>query len=233
MPTSGASSPQQLAHVAAVTNPPGSIVLSDVRSLAEHQANVHIKEEIIETTVITEDADAGTFESIPSPAAPSPQPLGSDVPSSFVRHSVPVSSAPGRATDGDYSTGIFRKRKRTAESQDGGPVVNRKATLEMEVLLATKRKLEAEERRADAETEFYQEEKKRSMALVSLHQEERRKMAALADFHVEERRKAAAKADLLLEHKNMYFEQQKTEVVRRRLLLLEIQKVRRELKLLH
>lgn len=90
-----------------------------------------------------------------------------------------------------------------------------RARLEVEVLLATKRKLEAEERRAQAEALFYEQEKSRSVALASLHQEERRR--------------AAAKAEVLAEHRNFYVQQQKTEALRRRLMQLEVQRLKRQL----
>ncbi|KAL1436021.1 hypothetical protein MTO96_010777 [Rhipicephalus appendiculatus] len=104
-----------------------------------------------------------------------------------------------------------------------------KTKFDFQIFSATKRKLEAEERRADAETEFYRQEINRSMALARLHAEEKRKIAAIADFHVEERRQAAAKAEMLLEHKKFYVEQQKTEVLKRRLLQLEIKRIKRNL----
>lgn len=90
-----------------------------------------------------------------------------------------------------------------------------RARLEVEVLLATKRKLEAEERRAQAEALFYEQEKSRSAALASLHHEERRR--------------AAAKAEALAEHRNLCVQQRKTEALRRRLVQLELQRLKRQL----
>lgn len=148
---------------------------------------------------------------------------------------------------------FYRSRKRVVRSWAVPSAAERKARLELDILVVTKRKLEAEtlkaeaeERRATAETVLLaetlkkcSEEKNKAMAETMFFvqerkrsEEETRKAAAIADFHVEERRKAAAKVDLLLEHRNYYAEQRKTEALKRRVLLLEVQKIRRELKLI-
>lgn len=205
-----------------------SMVLSDVRSLVTAPPEIQIKEEVPDREGTVENADNGNegdvIEDVAAPALPAASPL----PSPPVLHVVPqtVATPPPTATNGPF----FAKNRNRRPAPYASSTQDRKSRLEIEVLLATKRKLEAEERRANAEAEFYLEEKRRSMALVSLHQEERRKLSAITELHVEERRKASSKADLLQEHRNYYLEQQRTEVVRRRLLLLEIQKVKKELK---
>ncbi|KAM7307768.1 uncharacterized protein ISCGN_011404 [Ixodes scapularis] len=148
---------------------------------------------------------------------------------------------------------FYRNRKRITCSWAVSSAAERKAKLELDILVSTKRKLEAEtlkaeaeERRATAETLLLaetlkkcSEEKNKAVAEAMFlvqerkrSEEETRKAAAIADFHVEERRKAAAKVDVLLEHRNYYADQRKTEAVKRRVLLLEVQKMKRELKLI-
>ncbi|XP_040065560.1 uncharacterized protein LOC8036239 isoform X1 [Ixodes scapularis] len=205
-----------------------SMVLSDVRSLVTAPPEIQIKEEVPDRDGTVENPHNGNegdvIEDVAAPALPAASPL----PSPPVLHVVPqtVATPPPTATNGPF----FAKNRNRRPAPYASSTQDRKSRLEIEVLLATKRKLEAEERRANAEAEFYLEEKRRSMALVSLHQEERRKLSAITELHVEERRKASSKADLLQEHRNYYLEQQRTEVVRRRLLLLEIQKIKKELK---
>ncbi|KAG0412422.1 hypothetical protein HPB47_010433 [Ixodes persulcatus] len=205
-----------------------SMVLSDVRSLVTAPPEIQIKEEVPDRDGTVENPDnsneGDVIEDVAAPALPAASPL----PSPPVLHVVPqtVATPPPTATNGPF----FAKNRNRRPAPYASSTQDRKSRLEIEVLLATKRKLEAEERRANAEAEFYLEEKRRSTALVSLHQEERRKLSAITELHVEERRKASSKADLLQEHRNYYLEQQRTEVVRRRLLLLEIQKVKKELK---
>lgn len=147
---------------------------------------------------------------------------------------------------------FVRGRKRASTPWNTPSISDRKARIELEILLAQRRKLEAELRKAEAderkvaaetllvteelkkcqeekmklkaEAEFLVQEKKRS-------EEETRKAAAIAEYHQEEKRKASAKADMLIEHKMFYIEQQKTEIVRRRMLLLEMKKMKQDLKL--
>ncbi|KAK8776000.1 uncharacterized protein LOC144098464 [Amblyomma americanum] len=145
-----------------------------------------------------------------------------------------------------------RTTKRFFFSSNAPGIVERKARLELDVLVATKRKLlaeqmkaEAEQRKATAETMLLtealkkcDEEKKKVMAETMFlvqervrSEEETRRAAAIAAFHIEEKRKAAAEAEMFLEHKRYLVEQKKTEVVKRRMLLLELQKMRREHKM--
>lgn len=138
-----------------------------------------------------------------------------------------------------YPCGSFLLgRKRTAIPLNVYSVSERKARIELELLLARKRKVEAEmkkaeadERKAVAETLLMNEEMKRC-------DEEKKKLKVEAEYFmqekrksVEETRKAAAEADLLYEQKKFYSEQQKTEAVRRRMLLLELKKLQQDLKL--
>lgn len=146
-----------------------------------------------------------------------------------------------------------RCAKRYVFSSCGSPgLAERKARLELDVLAATKRKIvaeqlkaEAEQSRAVAETMLLaeslkkcEEEKKRAMAETMFlvqerirSEEETRRAAAVAACQAEEKRKAAAEADMFVEHKRYFEQQRKTEVVKRQMLLLELQKLRRELKL--
>lgn len=198
------------------------LVLSDVRSLAgpSSHGGVVVKQEVV-------DDDGEDTRDLPL--------LSTSSTGSSPRMTEETLKCEPHAGSGDHRQGAwFRNRKRPAtdghDDREHGSVASwNKARLEIEVLLATKRKLEADKCRAKAEAEFYEQEKKRSMALASLHQEEKRKMAAMADFHVEERRRAAAKAEMLVEHRNFYVEQQKTEALRRRLIQLEIQRLKKEL----
>ncbi|XP_064473501.1 histone-lysine N-methyltransferase SETD1A-like isoform X2 [Ornithodoros turicata] len=135
--------------------------------------------------------------------------------------------------------GFNRSRKRPATPWITLSATERKAKVELEILFAQRRKIEAElrkfeadERKVVAETLLLAEEMKRC-------EEEKKKFKAEAEFFLQEKakseeetKKAAAKAALLLEHKNFYVEQQKTEMVRRRMLLLEMRKMKHDLKLL-
>ncbi|XP_064473499.1 uncharacterized protein LOC135388106 isoform X2 [Ornithodoros turicata] len=132
-----------------------------------------------------------------------------------------------------------RSRKRLATPSTTSSLAERKATADLEILIAQRRKVESElkkleldRRKVAAETLLLTEE-------VYRCEEERKKLRAEADFFLQEKlrseeegRKAAAKATLLLEHKNFYVEQQKTEMVRRRMLLLELKKVKQDFNLL-
>uniref|UniRef100_A0A224YRW7 Jerky n=1 Tax=Rhipicephalus zambeziensis TaxID=60191 RepID=A0A224YRW7_9ACAR len=151
------------------------------------------------------------------------------------------------------STDVRTRTSRRYFFTTGTPgLAEKKTRLELDILAATKRKLlaeqmkaEAEQRKAVAETllltealKKYEEEKKKAMAETMFlvqerirSEEETRRAAAMAAFHIEEKRKAAAEAEMLNEHKKYFMEQRKTEVIKRRMLLLELQKMRRDLKL--
>ncbi|KAH7947802.1 hypothetical protein HPB52_015932 [Rhipicephalus sanguineus] len=157
------------------------------------------------------------------------------------------SSSIGRSTD------VRTRTSRRYFFTTGTPgLAEKKTRLELDILAATKRKLlaeqmkaEAEQRKAVAETLLLtealkkcDEEKKKAMAETMFlvqerirSEEETRRAAAMAAFHIEEKRKAAAEAEMLNEHKKYFMEQRKTEVIKRRMLLLELQKMRRDLKL--
>lgn len=155
------------------------------------------------------------------------------------------------ATGGGSARG-GRCAKRYVFSSSTPGLAERKARLELDVLAATKRKIlaeqmkaEAEQNRAVAETLLLteslkkcEEEKKRAMAETMFlvqerirSEEETRRAAAVAARQAEEKRKAAAEADMFVEHKRYFAQQRKTEMVKRQMLLLELQKLRRELKL--
>lgn len=221
--TYGESQDEYIVPTLPVESNPFQLVLSDVRSLAggRSRSRRRVKQEVVGDDV-AEDVPLlpSTFSaglSLKTEEPPAPEPLGG-------------------AGDNHRQQGGAWDRNRPAtdnrdddhERADGVAACN-KAKLEMEVLLATKRKLEAEERRAEAEAQFYEQEKRRSMALESFHLEEKRRVAAVADFHVEERRRAAAKVEVLTEHRNFYLQQQKTETFRRRLIQLEMRRLKREL----
>ncbi|XP_077487270.1 uncharacterized protein LOC144098463 isoform X2 [Amblyomma americanum] len=189
------------------------LVLTDIRSLA---SPVEAKQELF---IVDDEEGSSEVDSAASGARESPA-------DHALRDWVGAGEHPGcspkrkvSSADGAQSTSLLRE----------APTEELKGKYEVQLFVANKRKLEAEERRADAEADFYREEKKRSVALANLHREEQRKVAAVAEFHAEERRKCAAKAEALLEHKKLYVEQQRTEVLRRRLLQLEIRKLRRDL----
>nr|XP_037280629.1 uncharacterized protein LOC119173951 [Rhipicephalus microplus] len=161
--------------------------------------------------------------------------------------------AESRSNNIGRNTDVRTKTSRRYFFTTGMPgLVEKKTRLELDILAATKRKLlaeqlkaEAEQRKALAETllltealKKYEEEKKKAMAETMFlvqerirSEEETRRAAAMAAFHIEEKRKAAAEADMLNEHKKYFMEQRKTEVIKRRMLLLEVQKMRRDLKL--
>ncbi|KAK8767047.1 hypothetical protein V5799_006180 [Amblyomma americanum] len=187
------------------------LVLTDIRSLA---SPVEAKQElfIVDDEEGSSEVDSAASGARESPADHALRDWGGAGEHPGCSPKRKVSSA-----DGAQSTSLLRE----------APTEELK--YEVQLFVANKRKLEAEERRADAEADFYREEKKRSVALANLHREEQRKVAAVAEFHAEERRKSAAKAEALLEHKKLYVEQQRTEVLRRRLLQLEIRKLRRDL----
>lgn len=96
----------------------------------------------------------------------------------------------------------------------------RKLKAETEFLVQEKRRSEEDARKAEAIAEFHVEERRRSAAIAEYYAEEKRKAVAVAEYYAEEKRKAAAKADWFLE-------QQKTEVLRQRLLLLELRKLKK------
>lgn len=201
------------------------LLLSDVRSLASGPPTaVSVKMEMVdeEDDDASSEVDANEWQQAPTAAEDgSPQFCWTQ------REDRPS----GRPSDVAGHTTFPGRSSRKRSSADGGDasIEDIKARFEFQIFSATKRKLEADERRADAEAEFYRQEVKRSMTLASLHVEEQRKIAAVADFHAEERRKAAAKVEMLLEHKKFYIEQQKTEVLKRRLLQLEIKRLKRDL----
>lgn len=197
------------------------IVLSDVRSLVGSKSPHQIKEEIIH-----EDDEVVSVEFQPRPAV-------QDRPSVTDRAVQSTSRRPDHhpSCNGVLpATAEHSRRHPFTQQPPSSTDLEKKARLEVEVLVATKRKLEAEERRADAEAEFFREEKRRAMSLIALHEEECRRTTALAEFHREEKRKAQAKAELLLEHRRFYVEQQRTEVIRRKLVALELKKARQGLK---
>lgn len=227
LPRSGTSTPSQHLEDSSTAHP--TIVLSHVCSLVDpnpQQPNVVIKQEIAdsadaedtyEEADIHEDTVVGADQ--PSPLSSQEQSLASPLPG--VYPTMVWSAPPDPVTEAANDSGTSHPRDNSTSHHCGASCqtdLDKKTKLEVEVLLATKRKLRAE-------ALFFQEERRRSIAATLLYEQEQRKAAAIADFHVEEKRKASAKADLFLE-------QHKTEVVRRRLLLLEIQKVRRELKVL-
>ncbi|KAH8021567.1 hypothetical protein HPB51_015963 [Rhipicephalus microplus] len=136
---------------------------------------------------------------------------------------------PGQPLDGKTDSTASGKTSSESFPADGAASLDDvKTKFDFEVFLASKRKPEAEERRADAEAEFYRQETKRSKALASMHVEEKFKIAAIADFHVEEHRQAIAKTEMLQEHKKLFVEQHKMEALKRRLLQLEIRKIKRD-----
>ncbi|XP_064473527.1 uncharacterized protein LOC135388115 isoform X1 [Ornithodoros turicata] len=184
------------------------IVLSDVRSLSSPS---RIKEEPVNA-----DDEVVSVEFAPQPAVQNSPPTGSAVTEDASRRRDPRPTA-------------SNVERRQPPSTSAVCLLEKKMKLEVDVLLATKRKMEAEERRADAEAEFFHEEKRRASSLVALHEEEQRKVVAMAEFHREEKRKAHAKAELLMEHKRFFVAQQRTEVVRRKLLLLELRKLRQDM----
>ncbi|KAH6927286.1 hypothetical protein HPB50_001247 [Hyalomma asiaticum] len=161
--------------------------------------------------------------------------------------------AESQSSSNRRSTDVRARTSRRYFFTTGTPGLSeKKARLELDILAATKRKLlaeqikaEAEQRKAVAETllltealKKYDEEKKKAMAETMFlvqerirSEEETRRAAAMAAFHIEEKRKAAAEAEMLIEHKKYFMEQRKTEVIKRRMLLLELRKMRRELKL--
>lgn len=189
----------------AASNGSHALVLTDVRSLA---SPVVVKKELV---IVDEEERSSEVDAASAGGA-----LGERRRRSWEERS----PSPHRRSG---------HKKRVSSVADGAESEELRCQHEEQLFVANKRKLEAEERRADAEADFYREEKKRSVALADLHREEQRKMAAVADFHAEERRKAAAKVEVLLEHKKFYIEQQKTEVLRRRLLQLEIRKLKRDM----
>ncbi|XP_075552866.1 uncharacterized protein LOC142585765 isoform X1 [Dermacentor variabilis] len=234
--TSGSATVVQArpASTASAGGPP--LVLSDVRSLASgpHTA-VSVKMEVVDADDVDEEDDSDSDSEIDANESQQAPTTAAEDRSPQFCWTQREDRPPGRPSDvAGHSTPPGRSgRKRP--SADGGDALGAasteglKARFEFQIFSATKRKLEADERRADAEAEFYRQEVKRSMTLASLHVEERRKIAAVADFHAEERRKAAAKVEMLLEHKKFYIEQQKTEVLKRRLLQLEIKRLKRDL----
>ncbi|XP_064473523.1 uncharacterized protein LOC135388113 [Ornithodoros turicata] len=133
---------------------------------------------------------------------------------------------------------FFGPRKRSASPRTRPSPAEQTAEIEFESRFAQRerlgaelRKLEADERKVLAETRLLNEKTRKC-------EEAKRKFQAEAEFFVQEKarsveetRKAAAKAALHREQKNFYLEQQKTEVMRRRLILLEIRKAKRELQL--
>ncbi|XP_064473505.1 uncharacterized protein LOC135388109 isoform X2 [Ornithodoros turicata] len=90
----------------------------------------------------------------------------------------------------------------------------RKIVSKMLLIAEEMKRCDDERKKLRAQTEFFLHEKMRS-------QEELRKNAAITEHHLEEKRKAAASADLLIAQK-------KTEVLRQRMLLLELRKMRQD-----
>ncbi|XP_037519923.1 uncharacterized protein LOC119396692 isoform X2 [Rhipicephalus sanguineus] len=207
-----------------------TLVLSDVRSLSkEMHTGVKVKLEPVDVDdVVVEEFDDASSEVDANGSQPITGAEASSPPFFCARQE---DQAPSRPLDdaGTDSTPSGNTGSESFPADGAGSQDDLKTKLDFQIFSATKRKLEAEERRADAEAEFYRQEIKRSMALASLHAEEQRKIAAVADVHVEERRQAAAKVEMLLEHKKFYVEQQKTEVLKRRLLQLEIKKIKLDL----
>lgn len=237
VPTSEMSVPvnSTMVHVPAGTASSGrpSLLLSNVSSLSNGpRPAVGVKLEVVDdengengelnsevdandsqqASVATAEDSSPQFRWAQQEEGPQSQPLDA------TGNLTPVGRSGRRATPADG-----------ADSFGAASLDDLKTRFELQIFTATKRKLEADERRADAEAEFYRQEIKRSMALANLHGEEQRKIAAIADFHEEERRRAAAKVEMLLEHKKFFVQQQKTEVFKRRLLQLEIKKLKRQL----
>ncbi|XP_064473517.1 uncharacterized protein LOC135388110 isoform X2 [Ornithodoros turicata] len=196
------------------------------------------------------------------PISPPPQesPLPSlDVIQHTVQQSEQLSTDPSAADTPAESapSEVFKGKKRMMLSWNHS-LSERKSKMELDILQAERKKVEADHRRSEAderklvtetllmtekmqkveeekkklrlESEFLTQEKKRS-------EEKLRKMEAVRDFYVEERRKSAAAADYYVEEKkkaaakaSWFVEQRKTEVLRQRLLLLEIRKLKRDLK---
>lgn len=208
--------------------------------LATREAGVQVKKEVESDEVASAATDnfcgggeAGAASSRASPGPPT-EPA--------------VASPPEAVRPGGRCA-----RRRYVFSSCGSPgLAERKARLELDVLAATKRKMVAEQLRAEAEQSRAvaetlllaeslrkcEEEKKRAMAETMFlvqerirSEEETRRAAAVAALRAEEKRKAAAEADLFVEHKRYFAQQRKTELVKRQMLVLELQKLRRELKL--
>lgn len=88
----------------------------------------------------------------------------------------------------------------------------RKVVTETLLMAAEMKKCEEERSKLRAEAEFFVQEKKRS-------EEETKKAAAVAEFHLAEKKKAAAQEEV-------FVEQKKTEIVRRKMLLFELKRMR-------
>ncbi|XP_064473519.1 uncharacterized protein LOC135388112 isoform X1 [Ornithodoros turicata] len=156
---------------------------------------------------------------------------------------VPMTTSTPEARAGPKSFALTRKRQATPWTPPS--IADRKAKVELELLQAKKKKLEAEERKAIAETQRmaeerkkFEEEQKKLRAEADFYLQERirsaeetKKATAIAEYHFEEKRKASAKADMLIEHKRFYIEQQKTEIIRRKMLMFELRKMKQDLKL--